>query len=186
MKWFLGTYTARFNRRHTLFGHLFSGRYKASLVDGSGNGYLKTVCDHVHLNPARAKLLKPEQALRGYRWSSWPEYLKAPSKRWPWSRVDRLLGEYRIPKDSAAGRHELERATMASGACSNSARNCASLARNSAVRSATRCSRVWFSRRISYSAFFCSVISRGMTTRRIESRTGMAVARFSRGTTVPV
>ena len=27
MKWFLGTYTRRFNRRHKLFGHLFSGRY---------------------------------------------------------------------------------------------------------------------------------------------------------------
>ena len=25
MKWFLGTYTSRFNRRHKLFGHLFSG-----------------------------------------------------------------------------------------------------------------------------------------------------------------
>jgi REP element-mobilizing transposase RayT len=24
MKWFLGTYTGRFNRRHKLFGHLFS------------------------------------------------------------------------------------------------------------------------------------------------------------------
>ena len=23
MKWFLGTYTSRFNRRHKLFGHLF-------------------------------------------------------------------------------------------------------------------------------------------------------------------
>ena len=57
MKWLLGTYTGRFNRRHKLFGHLFSGRYKALIVDGSGNGYLKTVCDYVHLNPARAKLL---------------------------------------------------------------------------------------------------------------------------------
>ena len=28
MKWLLGTYTGRFNRRHKLFGHLFSGRYK--------------------------------------------------------------------------------------------------------------------------------------------------------------
>lgn len=45
MKWFWGTYTARFNRRHKLFGPLFSGRYKALIVDGSGNGYLKTVCD---------------------------------------------------------------------------------------------------------------------------------------------
>ena len=58
MKWFLGTYTARFNRRHKLFGHLFSGRYKSLAVDGSGNGYLKTVCDYVHLNPARAKLMR--------------------------------------------------------------------------------------------------------------------------------
>ena len=29
MKWLLGVYTSRFNRRHKLFGHLFSGRYKA-------------------------------------------------------------------------------------------------------------------------------------------------------------
>src|SRR5687768_10912163 len=39
MKWFLGVYTSRFNRRHKLSGHLFSGRYKAQLVDGSGDGY---------------------------------------------------------------------------------------------------------------------------------------------------
>jgi putative transposase len=45
MKWLLGTYTGRFNRRHKLFGHLFSGRYKALIVDGSGKGYLKTVGD---------------------------------------------------------------------------------------------------------------------------------------------
>jgi len=36
MKWFLGTYTSRFNRRHKEFGHLFSGRYKALIVDGNG------------------------------------------------------------------------------------------------------------------------------------------------------
>lgn len=108
MQWFLGTYTGRFNRRHKLFGHLFSGRYKALVVDGSGSGYLKTVCDYVHLNPVRAKLLKHEQALREYRWSSWPEFIKSPGKRWPWLRVDRLLGEYGIPKDSAAGRRQLE------------------------------------------------------------------------------
>jgi hypothetical protein len=108
MKWFLGTYTGRFNRRHKLFGHLFSGRYKALIVDGSGSGYLKTVCDYVHLNPARARLLTPEQALRSYPWSSWPEYLKRPGQRWPWLRVERMLGEYHIPQDSAAGRRQLE------------------------------------------------------------------------------
>jgi REP element-mobilizing transposase RayT len=108
MKWFLGTYTNRFNRRHKLVGHLFSGRYKSLIVDGSGNGYLRTVCDYVHLNPARAKLLKPEQSLREYRWNSWPEYLKSPGRRPAWLRVERLLGEYRIPADSAAGRRRLE------------------------------------------------------------------------------
>jgi hypothetical protein len=30
-----------FNRRHKLFGDLFSGRYKLLLVDGSGTGYSK-------------------------------------------------------------------------------------------------------------------------------------------------
>jgi len=108
MKWFLGTYTARFNRRHKVFGHLFSGRYKSLIVDGSGNGYLRTVCDYVHLNPARAKLVRPRQALREYEWSSWPEYLKRPGQRWPWLAVNRLLGEHHIPKDSAAGRRHLE------------------------------------------------------------------------------
>jgi putative transposase len=70
MKWLLGTYTSRYNRRHKEFGHLFSGRYKALIVDGSGNGYLKTLCDCVHLNPARARVLRPEQPLSAFRWSS--------------------------------------------------------------------------------------------------------------------
>ncbi len=103
MQWLLGTYTGRFNRRHRLAGHLFSGRYKALIVDGSGDGYLKTVCDYVHLNPARARLVVAPAPLRAYRWSSFPQYLKAASRRVPWLRVGRLLGEYCIPKDSAAG-----------------------------------------------------------------------------------
>ena len=113
MKWFLGTYTSRFNRRHKFFGHLFSGRYKALIVDGSGTGYLKSVCDYVHLNPARAKLVTAEQPLKSFAWSSWPAYLLAPSKRPAWLRVDRLLGEGRIPKDSPAGRQRLEEALEA-------------------------------------------------------------------------
>jgi REP element-mobilizing transposase RayT len=109
MKWFLGTYTSRFNRRHKFFGHLFSGRYKALIVDGSGNGYLRTVCEYVHLNPVRANLLPAEQPLRAYPWSSYPEYLKLPTRRPEWLRVDRLFGELRILKDSAAGRQQFER-----------------------------------------------------------------------------
>jgi putative transposase len=104
MQWFLGVYTNRFNHRHKEFGHLFSGRYKALHVDGSGNGYLKAAGDYVHLNPVRAGLLRPEQPLQTYRWSSYASYLVEPSQRPRWLRVDRLLGEWGIPKDSPAGR----------------------------------------------------------------------------------
>jgi REP element-mobilizing transposase RayT len=55
MAWLLSTYTIRLKHRHTLFGHVFSGRYKALIVDGDGRGYLRTVCDHGHLNPVRAQ-----------------------------------------------------------------------------------------------------------------------------------
>lgn len=109
MKWLLGTYTGRFNRRHKFFGHLFSGRYKALVVDAGEPGYLKTVCDYVHLNPVRARLLKPEQKLAGYRWSSWRHYLAPPRKRPAWLRTHRLLGEHGIPRDSKEGRRELSR-----------------------------------------------------------------------------
>jgi hypothetical protein len=104
MKWFLGVYTWRFNRRHKLFGHLFSGRYKSLIVDGSGTGYLKTVCDYVHLNPVRARLMTDDQRLESYRWSSYPLYLQAPSRRPEWLRTERLFGEWAVPVDSAAGR----------------------------------------------------------------------------------
>jgi REP element-mobilizing transposase RayT len=109
MKWFLGTYTIRFNRRHKLVGHLFGGRYEAIIVDGSGNGYLRTVCDYVHLNPVRAGLLTEEQPFRTCVWSSYGDYLEAPAKRPAWLRADRLLGELGIPRDSAAGRRQFER-----------------------------------------------------------------------------
>lgn len=109
MKWFLGTYTGRFNRRHKVFGHLFSGRYKSLIVDGSGDGYLRTLSDYIHLNPVRARLLGDDEKLSAYPWSSFPAYLMAPRKRPDWLRVDRMLGDAGIPKDSTAGRSRFER-----------------------------------------------------------------------------
>src|SRR5262249_42875864 len=108
MQWLLGTYTARFNRRHKYFGHLFSGRYKSLIVDQSGTGYLKSVCDYVHLNPVRAGLVKAADRLAGYRWSSYGQYLRR-SSRPKWLRVDRLLGEWQIERDNLAGRRRFER-----------------------------------------------------------------------------
>jgi putative transposase len=109
MRWFLSTYTIRLNHRQKLFGHVFSGRYKALLVEGSGNGYLKTPCDDVHLNPARANLLGRQDRLLAYPWSSLISYLAAPEHRPGWIRVDRLLGEHGIQEDCATGRQEFER-----------------------------------------------------------------------------
>ena len=106
MKWLLGVYTKRYNIRHKLCGHLFAGRYKALVVEGSGNGYLRTACDYVHLNPVRAGLLKSAAPLESFRWSSYGQYLKEPGRRPAWLRVDRLLGEKGIPKDSEAGRRQ--------------------------------------------------------------------------------
>ena len=90
-------------------GHFFSGRYKAVIVDGSGNGYLRTACDYVHLNPVRAQLLGAQERLLGYPWSSLVWYLAAPEHRPGWMRVDRLLGEHGIKRDLVTGREEFER-----------------------------------------------------------------------------
>src|SRR6266581_3842274 len=87
MKWLLSTYTIRCNRRHKVFGHLFSGRYKALPVDGSGSGCLRTACDYVHLNPVRPK----------------------------WLRVGRVLGECGIPKTVPRGGGSLSKEWKAAG-----------------------------------------------------------------------
>ena len=66
MRWLLSSYTLRLNHRRKLLGHVFSGRYKALVVDGRNPGYLKTVCDDVHLNSVRARLLGAEDRLLSY------------------------------------------------------------------------------------------------------------------------
>jgi len=108
MAWLQGSYTIRLNHRHKLIGHVLSGRYKAQWVEGSGNGYLRSACDYVHLNPVRAGLLQPQERLLAYPWSSFGYYLAAPQHRPGWMRVDRLLGEHELPADTPAARQEFE------------------------------------------------------------------------------
>ena len=109
MAWLQSAYTIRLNHRHKLVGHVLSGRYKAQVVEGSGDGYLRTACDYVHLNPVRARLLKARERLLAYPWSSLPAYLAAPEHRPGWIRVDRLLGEHGILQDTAEARQQFER-----------------------------------------------------------------------------
>ena len=78
-----GVYTQAFNRRHSLTGHLFQGRFKAILVDS--DSYLLEVCRYVDLNPVRAAMVRRPDA---YPWSSYralagladqPDWLDASS-----------------------------------------------------------------------------------------------------------
>jgi REP element-mobilizing transposase RayT len=94
MKWVQGAYTQRYNSRHKLFGHLFQGRYKAVIVDGQDEDYFPAVSTYIHLNPARAKLLRiGAERLKRYRWSSYPWYLNRAGKRPCWLSTDRVLGD---------------------------------------------------------------------------------------------
>ena len=110
MAWLQSTYTIRLNHRHKLFGHVFSGRYKAQLVEGSGNGYLRTACDYVHLNPVRAGLLKA----RGSAFGVSLEQLGVVSGRagasarmdCGWTGCWANMG---LTQDTAAARQEFER-----------------------------------------------------------------------------
>jgi hypothetical protein len=61
------------------------------------------VCDYVHLNPPRAKLLRGEQPLSDYPWSIDQEFLRASVKRPGRLRVDHLLGELWMGRDDSAG-----------------------------------------------------------------------------------
>src|SRR6266567_1986373 len=92
MKWLQSTYTQRYNSRHEVFGHLYQGRYKALVVDGQSGNYFGVVSTYIHLNPARARLVRPgEQRLSGYRWSSYPLYLKGRRERPVWLEVQQVL-----------------------------------------------------------------------------------------------
>ena len=66
MRYLNGVYTQTYNWRHKKTGHVFQGRYKASIVDK--DNYLLELCRYVALNPVRANVVKnPED----WPWSSY-------------------------------------------------------------------------------------------------------------------
>lgn len=87
MKWLQGTWIRRYNGFRRLIGRPFQGRYKALLVEpGEALG---RVCHYIHLNPVRAKLVKPAEAGR-YPWSSLPKF---SAKRPAWLFPNTVLAE---------------------------------------------------------------------------------------------
>jgi len=107
MRWLQGTYTKRFNLRHKKWGHLFQSRYKALLVDPSGD-YFQTVSSYIHLNPARVEGYDFEnKKLAEYRWSSYPLYLR-PTQRPGWLSTGRTLENFGLA-DGRSGREHYRR-----------------------------------------------------------------------------
>ena len=101
MQWLQSTYTIRHNVKNGLRGHLFQGRYKAIPVEVEDGIYFRTVSDYIHLNPARAGLVR--ERLLNYRWSSFPALVGAPQKRPRWLCANWVLDQ----GDRASGRWAL-------------------------------------------------------------------------------
>jgi putative transposase len=105
MKWLQNAYTRRFNVRHQLWGRLFGDRYKSVLVEGEGY-YYETLVNYIHLNPARARLIRPEkgEGILDYPWSSVAGgYALPPSKRAKWLAASDGLAAMGMA-DTTAGR----------------------------------------------------------------------------------
>jgi len=63
---------------------LAQGRYRAVIIDENSPGYFGVVGTYIHLNPARAGLIRVgEEPLKRYRWSSYPWYLNRAGRRLP-------------------------------------------------------------------------------------------------------
>ena len=123
MKWFQGTYTQRYNRRHRLAGHLFQGRYKAIPVEADEPEYFQVASDYIHLNPARAKLCGREGPnLLNFGWSSFPAFVQ--QARLPaWVCRSRLFGSLGLPNEGRGSRRRYAArvAEMAAEVCDEEA-----------------------------------------------------------------
>ena len=109
------SYTMYYNVKHDRVGHVFSGRFKAKVVNG--DEYLLALTRYIHLNPVKVGVMKglavaeKVKHLRVYRWSSYRGYAGiAKAEKW----VDdgpllELAGRY------AAERREGYRALVESG-----------------------------------------------------------------------
>lgn len=107
MKWLQNTVTRRFNVRHRQWGRLFGDRYKAVLVEGENAQYYTTLWDYIHLNPARAGLVKPGKSILDYKWSSVAGgYALLPGQRPKWLAAEQGLAVLGYA-DTARGRRQM-------------------------------------------------------------------------------
>jgi len=88
MRRLMTRHAVRFNRRHGRAGHLFQNRYKSIVVEEEE--YFLELVRYVHLNPARAGLVRTLEELDGFSWSGHSVLVGTQSA--PWQDVDEVLG----------------------------------------------------------------------------------------------
>jgi REP element-mobilizing transposase RayT len=109
MSWLQNTLTRRYNVRHRKWGRLFGDRYKAVVVEGEDRYHYQTLMDYIHLNPVRARMIRPKagQSVMDYAWSSIAGgYALPPKKRAKWLDAEAGLKAFNLA-DTVAGRREM-------------------------------------------------------------------------------
>lgn len=90
MRKLLSWYAQYFNRRHGRAGHLFENRYKSILCE-EGN-YLLALIRYIHLNPARAKLVRTLEQLDSYPWTGHRAIMGKTG--YSWMETELILAEF--------------------------------------------------------------------------------------------
>lgn len=109
MSWLQNTLTRRYNVRHRKWGRLFGDRYKAVIVEGEDRYHYQTLMDYIHLNPVRARMIRPKagQSVMDYAWSSIAGgYALPPKRRAKWLDAAAGFKAFNLA-DTAAGRRAL-------------------------------------------------------------------------------
>jgi len=109
MSWLQNTLTRRYNVRHRKWGRLFGDRYKAIVVQGDDPYHYQTLMDYIHLNPVRARSIRPKagQSVLDYPWSSIAGGYALPTKRRAkWLAAESGLLAFSLA-DTVSGRREM-------------------------------------------------------------------------------
>lgn len=127
MAWLQNTLTRRHNVRHQKWGRLFGDRYKAVIVQGVDRYHYQTLMDYIHLNPVRARIIRPGvetepakgkgkgqakghakgKSILDYPWSSLAGGYALPSGQRPkWLAAESGLKAFDLA-DTAAGRRRM-------------------------------------------------------------------------------
>jgi hypothetical protein len=125
MAWLQNTVTRRFNVRHRAWGRVFGDRYKAVLVEGGEGHYYQTLMDYIHLNPVRAKLIRPGKgkSVLDFPWSSVAGgYALPPTKRAKWLAAEHGLKSFGCEDTTVGRRRFVER--LDKRAVEESAKSC--------------------------------------------------------------